>query len=172
MISLRAQVTACSIRTRARRILLQDPASKSVSATILNIDGERYDKVTYDNCVVCNQLAADLLLLRRSTGDVLIVELKGGNVEHAIKQVTSTHVFVSSRENQETFGKGDRGALIMCSQYPHGTHAQVLRSKFLARYGIVIHVNTRKREFTFDDLLTTKKSQAPVGGRKSKTKLA
>ena len=160
---LAPRVENCTTRTKASRIALVDNANKRVKAEILNEKREQFRKVRFDNCIVAQETAADFLLIRPSTEDILIVELKGGNVEHAIRQLEQTFFFISNFENRRFFGMGKIGALVVCTQYPHGSHAQVLQNRFFQRHGVIVYVKTKAREYEFDSLLS-KEAGLPLNG--------
>jgi very-short-patch-repair endonuclease len=104
-------------------------------------------KFRFDGCMVVQQPAADFLLVCKSTKDKIIIELKGKNVEQAVKQIESTIEIL-----KETGFECRRIAgLIVCSQVPHGTHSQVLKNSFAKKYNALLTIVTKEREFAFED---------------------
>lgn len=138
------------VETKVSKIKLDDKGSTRY-AVFLNrekkphkkhkMDGGHQDKTT---------LSADWMLTKADTGDI-IVELKGGDVAHALEQVLKTASLVEEH-NMRT---GRIAALILCTQHPGiDTKIQRLMLSFTKRFKGPIHVRNRSGEFTFEHVLS------------------
>jgi len=76
----------CIEATTDSRVKVSERGRKAI---FLNPDNCNYSKVRVDGCVVKNAKAADWVVSKHAVGDI-IVELKGRNVEHAVKQINAT----------------------------------------------------------------------------------
>jgi hypothetical protein len=116
----------------------------------LNPDNCRYSKVKVDHCVVENAAAADWLVSKDGVGDI-IVELKGRNVEHAVKQINATAALWTS----EGLRVGKLAAIVVAAQYPSAsTTIQKAQFAFGKKYKGPLHVVTRNSEYCFECVLS------------------
>jgi hypothetical protein len=139
----------CKEYTTVSRVQVSERCRK---ATFLNPDNFQYLKVRVDNCIVENATAADWLISKEGIGDV-IVELKGRNVEHAVKQINATAELWTG----EGLRTGKLAALIVATQYPSANTAiQKAQQAFSKKYNGPLHVVTRNAEYCFECVLSFK----------------
>lgn len=123
--------------------------ARSNSATFANPGREAYVLIRFDGCVVCQQLACDWIVEKPGVGR-LAVELKGGNVDHAVEQVYAALRFL--RDNGIT--DLTVGALIICSRYPSvDTKVQRYASKLAREFRAPLKVRTDGKGLNFDALV-------------------
>ena len=135
--------------TRVSKIKLVDKGSIRF-AVFLNPLKQEYIKRRMDGGIVKNATSADWMLSREDAGDV-VVELKGGDVHHALEQVIATAEFAT--RNGLLCGK--IAALILCTQHPGiDTKIQRAMSSFARRFRGPIHTRNRSGEFVFDRVLS------------------
>jgi hypothetical protein len=79
----------CTERKRVSRIVVEENKSK---ATFLNKDRSWFQVTKVDGCLCKNQGAADWVVKKERVGAV-VVELKGKDVPHAVRQVLATAKF-------------------------------------------------------------------------------
>jgi actin-like ATPase involved in cell morphogenesis len=109
-----------------------------------------HEKIQMDGCVVVNETAADWVVRKPGIGTV-VVELKGGDVEHGAKQVDATADFL--KKHNQIVGK--IAALIVSTSYPKSsTTIQKAQALFFRKHKGPLHVVTRNCEFTFERVLS------------------
>ncbi|MBB5208362.1 hypothetical protein [Chiayiivirga flava] len=122
------------------------------SAIFLNAAREKYVKTKVDGCLLNNVLAADFVVTQSGKGSV-IVELKGTDVERAVKQVAATIEFFQKCEAAKQ--KQKMAGLVVCSRYPRfDTKLQRLSSEFTRKYKVPLHVVSKNDEFEMDRVLS------------------
>ncbi|MET3781765.1 hypothetical protein ABIC32_002417 [Brevundimonas sp. 1080] len=119
-------------------------------ATFQNPLRKDYTKYIVDGCLLKNCLAADFAVEEVGVG-MAVVELKGGRVEHALKQVSATtEHFRKDRDYREPIC-----AVIVSRQSPLGA-ASIARHRLAfarAHGGAALHVHSSRRDFVIADLL-------------------
>lgn len=134
---------------KVSKIKLSDKGSVR-HAIFLNPKREAYVKRRMDGGLVCQQTAADWMLSKHDAGDV-VVELKGGDVSHAITQVTATAEFAV----ESKLACGRMAALILCTQHPGiDTKMQRAMNEFAKRFKGPIHTRNKSGEFVFEHVLS------------------
>ena len=107
-------------------------------------------KVQVDGCILKNQLAADYVVSQGVIGDV-IVELKGKDVEHAVKQVEAT----ASHWQEQGYRVGRLAALIVSTQFPKAnTQVRKAQENFAKKYKGPLHVVTKNYEGCLERVLS------------------
>ena len=122
-----------------------------VRAVFCNPKRKAYRTFDVDGCLVTEGLAADFAVEELGTG-LAVVELKGRNVEHALKQVSET--VKHFRDARDYTGR--LCALIVSRQSPLGS-ATIAKQRliFAKRHGgAALHVHSSQRSFVLSDLLT------------------
>jgi hypothetical protein len=138
----------CIEEIRHAKVKIHDPGT-GMSAILLNGQKKKVRRIRMDGCLApVGEKTADFVVSCQKTVDV-IVELKGGDVGHAVAQVEATRTFWRSHAEYEV---GQTiGAWIVCSQYPKGSlKIGRYRESFRALGGILListH-NGEEREFS------------------------
>lgn len=124
---------------------------KGKSAIINNADRRDFNRIEVDGCCTLNEIQADYVIERQR--DVVVIELKGRNVEHAADQVMST-----ARKWCRDEDRCDRIAgLIVGRQTPGASTAMQRKKKiFQKEYGGPLHVVKSDGLFDIDCLLSFK----------------
>ena len=105
----------CIEEIRHSKVKVHDPGT-GMSAVLLNGERKMVRRIRMDGCLApVGQRAADFVVSLARSVDV-IVELKGGDVDHAITQVESTRTFW--RSHKECEPGQTISAWIVCTQYP------------------------------------------------------
>lgn len=142
---------ACIDKIRHSKVKVHDPGT-GMSAILLNGTKEKVRRIRMDKCLVpAGERAADFVVSLPKTVDV-IIELKGGNVDHAITQVEATRTF------WQTHAEYERGqtisAWIVCTQYPKGSlKIGRYRENFRALGGILLISTHNGEERGFPDFI-------------------
>lgn len=111
---------------------------------------EEYVVIKVDQGVVEQERAADYAVHKAGVG-TLIVELKGGDVRHACRQVASTVDIVGRCE----IPHGKIAGLVICTRFPAvDTTIQRLQNDFRRRVGCRLKVSSSQTEFEFADLFS------------------
>ncbi len=135
--------------TRVSKIKLDDEGSPRY-AVFQNKDKVKYVKHRMDGGHQNNVTAADWMLTKPDVGEV-IIELKGGDVGKALKQVYKTAEFVEANKMRT----GKIAALILCTQHPGiDTKIQRLMNEFTKKFRGPVHVRNRSGEFNFEYVLS------------------
>lgn len=137
--------------TSDSKIKLSDPGTKS-HAVFLNKERKKYLKFLMDGGLVVNETCADWMLARDHIGNV-VVELKGGDVHHAMKQVHAATKF--AKENGLLRG-GKVAGLVICTQHPAiDTKIQRARNEYQKLYNGPLHSKSGGcGEFEFERVLS------------------
>jgi hypothetical protein len=137
----------CKESTTDSRVQVSERGRK---ATFLNLKNDPFCKIQVDGCVVKHSLAADWVVSKNGVGDI-IVELKGKNVEHAVKQVNAT----ATLWTDEKLRVGKLAALIVSTQYPRAnTVMQKAQEAFAKKFKAPPHVVTKNNEYSFQKVLS------------------
>lgn len=130
--------TKIKIEERGKKVIFLNPARAQFIVT--HVDG----------CLVKGVIAADRIVTKADIGDV-VIELKGGDVEHGAKQVTATTDFWIRSQNV----KKKLAGLIVCTQYPRAdTRMQKLQQAFVRKFGAPLHVICGARELELEKVLS------------------
>lgn len=140
----------CVQETTDSKIALRN--TRSLSAVFLNPEGAKHRKIELDGCVLPNETACDWILEKPGVGRI-VVELKGCDVGHALKQVEAGLNYL--KENKMTDLK--RAALVVCTKcYPSVTPTiQKAKSKCLKDHKAHLHIKTDGRDLNFEKLLNS-----------------
>jgi hypothetical protein len=136
---------------RHPKVKIHDPGT-GMSAILLNGKKEKVRRIRMDGCLApAGQRAADFVVSLPKTVDV-IVELKGGDVDHAVTQVEATRTFWRSHTECE---QGQTiSAWIVCSQYPKGSlKIGRYRENFRVFGGILLISTHNGEERGFSDFI-------------------
>lgn len=137
----------CQERTSVSKIKVEERGRKAI---FLNPNGEEYIKTKVDGCLLINQLASDWIVSKATAGDV-IVELKGVDVAHGIKQVLATAQYWHLNGHRA----GRLAALIVCRQYPKiATVVQRGIAALTKQYQAPLHIVARNAEYSIDHVLS------------------
>jgi hypothetical protein len=124
------------------KVKLHDPGT-GISASLINGTNANVRRIRMDGCLAPpDERAADFVVSFPKAVDV-IVELKGGDVDHACTQVESTRVFWRSHNEYE---QGQViGAWIVCTEYPRSSlKVQRYRERFRA-LGCILLISAHNR---------------------------
>jgi hypothetical protein len=133
----------CIEEIRHSKVKVHDPGT-GMSAILQNGKREKVRRIRMDGCLAPHgQRAADFVVSLPRVVDV-IVELKGGDVDHAVTQIEATRTFWRSHVKCE---KGQFiGAWIVCTEYPRASlKVGRYRENFRAQGGILL-ISTRNGE--------------------------
>jgi hypothetical protein len=121
-------------------------AQRGRKAVFKNENRASHTVIEVDGCVVKNALCSDYVVRRSDIGD-LIVELKGKDVDHAVKQVEAT----AQLWRQNGYAKAGMAALVVATQYPKAnTAVRRAQQLFAKTYRGPLHVVTKNFEGTLD----------------------
>lgn len=133
----------CQNKVKTSKVKIEEEGRKAV---FLNATKNTYIKTKIDGCCVKNEIAADWLISKDERH--LIVELKGKNVEKALKQIEATTCGVKS-----IFCTSRISALIVCSQYPRiDTKIQKAKNDFPKCHPGFLHIVSSNKEHIFEEL--------------------
>jgi hypothetical protein len=136
----------CQESVTDSRVKFEENGRKVV---FLNLANEEFLKTRVDGCLKDCSPACDWVATRPGKGDVLL-ELKGSNVAHALKQLLSTAQYWT----QKGYGTGRLSALVVCSQFPKvSTGIQRAQATFQKKFKAPLHVTPRNQELEFESLL-------------------
>lgn len=110
--AVRKSTDGCVDVIRATKVKVEE---KRKSAVFLNAGRERVRLIKVDVCLVVGELAADWLVSHPQQGDV-IVELKGSDLAHALKQAVATAQMWYGHDLRRSGAK--LVVLIVCAQIP------------------------------------------------------
>lgn len=120
---------------------------KGIKAKFINEDNFDYVLIQVDGCVVKEGRRADFVLRKNEVGD-LIIELKRGNVEHALHQIEETAKLWSDNKISNKIA-----GLIVCTEVPRvPTKIQDAKRRFFKMFRSHLTIKTGVREYKFVDL--------------------
>lgn len=138
-------VKLCATSTNVSKIKVEENNRKVI---INNSENKTFTVTEVDGCLIKNAISCDWLVSQNETGDLLI-ELKGSDVQHAIKQITQTADYLKSKK----LLNGAMAGLIMSAKYPRfDTSIQKGVNAFTKKYKSPLHVVCNSREFEFLNL--------------------
>jgi len=113
--------------------------------------GEGLLPIKVDGCVVAEGTRADYVI--EDGRRAVVVELKGRDVEKAVKQV-----FATALQWTTELGRCDEIAgLIVSARYPKtSSKIQIRQNEFRKKYLTPLHVVCQNAEFAFDNVFTFK----------------
>lgn len=103
---------------------------------------EAYTKIKIDGCDITTGNKCDDGIILHKTGETLLVELKGSDIDHAVKQLsaTLTNYALSRRKNVKCF--------IISSNNPNSsTKTQLTKASFIKHTGVQLFIE--KPNFTY-----------------------
>jgi hypothetical protein len=134
----------CSRAITDSKIKMSDP--RSTSAVFDNPGRMMYRLTRFDGCVVNNQRACDYILEKDDS--LIAVELKGGNVDHAVEQIKATLDYL--KETHQLPPR--RAGLVICTRYPSmDTKIQRLTEQIRKSHAAPLHIKTSGKPLNFDD---------------------
>jgi hypothetical protein len=134
----------CSCCETVEHPLLQ-VEERGRKVTFLNEERYAYVKVRFDGCICKEELVADWIVERRGRGQV-IVELKGRDIQHGLKQINATAEYLVKNGLRH----GKIGAVVAGSQIPKAsTTIQKAQAHFKRNYlgNLVVKSSTCNVEF-------------------------
>jgi hypothetical protein len=119
-------------------------------AVFLNETRDQFLRTKVDGCLVKDQTASDWVVSKLRVGDV-IVELKGTDVDHAVRQILITAMYWTLHQTKQ----GALAALIVCSQYPRvDTKIQRAQRSFARKHKGPLHVVSHNCEVQLEHVLS------------------
>lgn len=143
MKSIKGKFSHCSETVNHSRIKVEENKRKAV---FKNPDRLNYEKSTVDGCLITKGIRSDYLVSKKGVASVL-VELKGGNVEHACDQLIAAveHPHVRPLLEEKL------GFLVICSKYPRfDTFVRRAKTRCAREYQAGFHVVCDKGEFDIE----------------------
>lgn len=138
----------CREKTFDSKVKVEEGAR---SAIFSNKNRTAFFRTKVDGCLVKNSTAADFVVTCVGTGSV-IVELKGVDVEHAVKQIDATAIYLKSCDAAQNLLP--LAGLVICSRYPRfDTKLQRLAKLFAKSHRAPLHVVARNDEFDLSRVL-------------------
>jgi len=128
----------CSEITKQPQLPLDDKGAK---LTINNPDRIPLNKITVDGCLITDHRSrCDFIVEIPSTNRAIFVELKGCDVDKAIKQISATIGHTKSR-----FGQHKKTACIASSRVPkNDSRIDRLRKKLFKEHSALLETKKRK----------------------------
>jgi hypothetical protein len=140
-------IADCQKLTKASKISVSE---RGRTATFVNEERRHYVKTQFDGCVLRETTAADWVVSKPPVGCV-IVELKGKNVEHAVRQVLATAKYWLAGKLLE----GRIAGLIVCARYPRvDTTVQRSQQEFTKQFKGPLHIVCRNGEYDIECVLS------------------
>ncbi len=140
MVAKKAKTTnECIEEIRHPKVKVHDPGT-GMSAVLLNSKKAKVRRIRMDGCLApAGQRAADFVVSLPKIVDV-IVELKGGDVGHAVTQVEATRTFWRSHIE---YDKGQTiGAWIVCTEYPRASLKVARYRENFRVHGSILRIST------------------------------
>lgn len=133
----------CNTPTNNKIIVVREKGRKF---TIQNNSSLEINKVKVDGCYITSGNKCDYLfeIINKNITEVFYVELKGKNIEHAIKQLTATvaHCKLIHKDIK-------RECYIVASRVPKSsTSTQNLKKEFKRKHKIQLFIDTNIKEVT------------------------
>jgi hypothetical protein len=140
-------IEACQAQTNVPKVSVREGQRR---ATFLNPKRQVFIVSRVDGCIVTEGLRADWAVSKKEVGDTIIIELKGRDVDHAVKQIHAT----ASLWVRNKYGNGKLAGLVVARQYPRAsTGVQKAQQAFARTFKGPLHVVTQNREFDFEKVL-------------------
>lgn len=144
----------CISMCTSSNVTVEDSGMK---ANFENPQRRQYRKYVVDGCLVQGKVAADFAVEEIDRG-LVVVELKGGKVEHALKQVHATTAYFRNERGYV----GELAALIVSRQSPLGA-ATIARHRldFARKHaGAALHVHSSRNSFVLGTLMASGRRSA------------
>jgi hypothetical protein len=139
----------CTARKRVSKIVVEENKRK---ATFLNDDRSWFQITQVDGCLCRNEEAADWVIVKEKSGAV-VIELKGRDVPHAVRQVLATAKFLRRRDPKNSAIAG----LVVCRQRPsYSTSVQRFQTEFARAFRGPLHIVPSNRDYIFEAVLSFK----------------
>lgn len=133
----------CIEQTRDSKVKVSEPGTGR-AAVLLNADRAKVRRIRMDGCLApTGQVSADWIVSKARVVDV-IVELKGKNVNHAVRQIEATRNYWPRRD--EYVDGQVIGAWIICTEYPRASTKVARFRERLRTEGVVMIVSTHNGE--------------------------
>jgi hypothetical protein len=141
-----SQIDNCTQLLTHSKVKVEQRGRKAV---FKNTAGAAFRKIHCDGCLIKAGLSADWIVVRDGVGH-LVIELKGKDVEHAMKQVHATAaVWLHQLRNGERFA-----GLIVANQFPKvNTVVQRQQSIFRKCFSGPLHIVCKNYEYEFQRVL-------------------
>lgn len=140
-------IDRCTIRRRVSKIVVEENKRK---ATFVNDDKAWFRVTQVDGCLCRNQEAADWVITKERVGSV-IVELKGKDVPHGVRQVLATAAFWRHHHPDCSQIAG----LVVSRQRPsYSTSVQRAQTAFARTFRGPLHVVSCNRDFFIEVVLS------------------
>lgn len=138
-------INICNECNNNKNIVIEENRRKLI---VLNNANFKINKVRVDGCYITNKLKCDYLLELIDNKDnvhiVFYVELKGSDINHAIKQVESTMRYCRAEHNNLK-----KECYIILSRFPSaGTSAQILKKKFKKNNKVQLYIDSKVKKVT------------------------
>jgi hypothetical protein len=117
-------------------------------ANFINPERAKFHRIRVDGCLTRNVTAADFIVTKVDHADV-IVELKGRNVDHAIKQVEAT--LLQWRKSRHCSSR--LAGLVVCNQVPKATIATRVKEQFMRKHRVHVTVRSGNHRYRIEDLV-------------------
>jgi len=139
----------CCTTTRNSLIKVEEKGKKAV---FVNDQNAIHIVVRVDGCVIRNSKAADYIVSRADLGQV-VIELKGKDVEEAVKQVEAT----ASYWITNGYSTGPIAALIVSTQFPKvSTSVRKAQERFRKAFRTPLHVVTKNYQGRLEAIFSAK----------------
>lgn len=126
----------CTIVCKHSKIKVEENGKKVIFS---NLSNDEFKITQIDNCLIKEGVRADRLVTKTGVASV-IVELKGKDIAHAIKQVFATMNYKEIKDKCEN----NIGFLIVCSRVPRIGYDIIKAKTFASReYKAGFHVKER-----------------------------
>jgi hypothetical protein len=140
-------IAHCQESTAVSLVKVEEGNRKAV---FRNSARENIVKTQFDGCVEVEGPRADWVISKAGLGDV-VVELKGKDVDHAVKQVDATAKFW----RKSNLSNGKIAGLIVCRQYPRAsTGVQRAQDNFRSVHNGFLHVVTKNETFELEKIFS------------------
>ena len=131
-------ITTCNSLTANKIVTVSENKRKF---TILNSSSLQINKVEVDGCYITSGSKCDYLfeiINKKDITDVYYVELKGKNIEHAIKQLEATIIYCKPIHKDIK-----KECYIVASRVPKSsTSAQNFKKEFKRKHNIQLFIDT------------------------------
>lgn len=125
-------------------------AEEGKQVVFLNSDRKDFVKTKVDGCLINDATACDWVITH--DGADLFIELKGKDVDHGLRQILTTAQYWV----EAGYRSAKLAALVVCCRYPRvSTGIQRAKLQFLRKYHGPLHVISRNKEVSFNDLIAS-----------------
>lgn len=143
---MRRAVTACVTDNSDSNITLKENGRR---LNIINEGNISYLVVKVDGCLITDGIRADWIITKIGTGSI-ILELKGRNIDQALKQLFAT----LAHDNCRDWIESKRSLIIVCSRVP-SFDTTIAKAQVVARRaGVKLKAICVSASLTFDELVS------------------